>query len=60
VPDCFSVLRFAPAIKIISRTIGKIFDRLYGRILAVVITLSRTNLFTMSALPPESDARLAR
>jgi len=30
VPDCFSVLRFAPAIKIISRTIGKIFDRLYA------------------------------
>jgi hypothetical protein len=30
VPDCLSVLRFAPAIKIISRTIGKIFDRLYA------------------------------
>ena len=30
VPDCLSVLRFAPAIKIISRTIGKILDRLYA------------------------------
>ena len=29
-PDYFSVPRFAPAIKIISRTIGKIFDRLYA------------------------------
>ena len=29
VPDCLSVLRFAPAIKIIGRTIGKIFNRLY-------------------------------
>jgi hypothetical protein len=30
VPDCLPVLRLAPAIKIISRTIGKIFDRLYA------------------------------
>jgi hypothetical protein len=30
VPDCVSVLRFAPAIKIISRAIGKILDRLYA------------------------------
>ena len=28
-PDGLSVLRFAPAIKIIGRTIGKIFNRLY-------------------------------
>ena len=28
-PNCLSVLRFAPAIKIIGRTIGKIFNRLY-------------------------------
>ena len=29
-PDCLSVLRLAPAIEIIGRTIGKIFDRLYA------------------------------
>ena len=28
-PDGLPVLRFAPAIKIIGRTIGKIFNRLY-------------------------------
>ena len=28
-PDRLSVRRFAPAIKIIGRTIGKIFNRLY-------------------------------
>ena len=28
-PDGLSVLSFAPAIEIIGRTIGKIFDRLY-------------------------------
>ena len=28
-PDGLSVLRFAPAIKIIGRTIGKIFNRFY-------------------------------
>ncbi len=28
-PDGLSVLSFAPAIKIIGRTIGKIFNRLY-------------------------------
>jgi len=29
VPDCLSVLRFAPAIEIIGRTSGKIFNRGY-------------------------------
>ena len=29
VPDCLSVLRFAPAIKIIGRTSGKIFNGRY-------------------------------
>jgi len=29
VPDCLSVLRFAPAIEIIGRTSGKIFNRRY-------------------------------
>ena len=28
-PDSFPVLKFAPAIQIIGRTIGKIFNRLY-------------------------------
>ena len=28
-PDCLSVLRFAPAIEIIGRTSGKIFNRRY-------------------------------
>jgi hypothetical protein len=30
VPNCLSVLRFAPAIKIIGRTIGKILNRFYA------------------------------
>jgi len=29
-PDGLSVLKFAPAIKIIGGTIGKIFDRFYA------------------------------
>ncbi len=29
-PDSLSVFRFAPAIKIVGRTISKIFDRLYA------------------------------
>ena len=59
-PDGLSVLGFAPAMKIIGRTIGKIFNSFYTvlaegdehsrswvRILAALVALSRTNLFLL-------------